>query len=187
VRDVVIEHPGGVAQQRAVAGQQHPQPGVVGQRPELVKGPQVVTERTVGGDHRGAPAEDGIPGEQRPVRCQQQAQRVGGVPGGGHHAQLAAGHVEHRARGESLAAQAVRRVKRGDRRAGQLGEPCGTRGVVEVPVRQDDLGHVPVARAGRVEHAPQVLLVLRPRVDHDDGRGARLGQHPGVSTVERHG
>ena len=47
MRDVVVEDAGRVGQQRPVAGQQQPQAGLVGQRPELVERPQVIAQRTV--------------------------------------------------------------------------------------------------------------------------------------------
>jgi hypothetical protein len=150
-----------------VTGQHDPQAAVGGQRPELVKGPQVIAERPVFGDYRGAPPEHRVPGEQRTVRDQHEAQRVAGVSRGRHHPQLAAASAQHRACRETFGAEPVRRVKRGHRRAGQLGEPRGARGVIRVPVGEDDLRHPAIARGRHGQHPAQVRLVVRSRVHHE--------------------
>src|SRR6202012_2850228 len=93
---------------------------------------------------------------------------------------------ERGARGESLAPQPERRVERADGGPGQLREPGRARRVVEVAVGEHDLRHAPVARAGHLEHPAQVVLIVRPGVDHEHGRRARLGDHPGVRAIQRH-
>ena len=72
------------------AGQQADLPGP-GQVTQLGQAEQVVTEVSVAGDDRGAAAEHRVAGEQRAVRGQQQAHRVGGVARAGHHPELASG------------------------------------------------------------------------------------------------
>jgi hypothetical protein len=44
VRDVVVDDTRGVAEQRPVSWQQHPQACVIGERPQLIERPQVVAE-----------------------------------------------------------------------------------------------------------------------------------------------
>ena len=95
VRDVEVEHPGRVSEDRAVTRQQRAQPLLVGERPQAVQGGQVVGQAAVPGDDGGTPAQHGVPGEQGAIRRQEQADRVGGVPGGGDHAQLTACLGDH--------------------------------------------------------------------------------------------
>jgi hypothetical protein len=145
VGDVVVQDSRRVIEERPVPRQQRAQPGGVSQCPQRIQRPEVVAEPAVLADHGRAPAQHGIPGEQGTVRRQQQAHRVGRVPGGGDHAQFAARRRQHVARHEALAAKPVRRVKRGDGRPAQLREPHRTAGMVIMPVRQHDLRHPPVA------------------------------------------
>ena len=179
--------------------QQAGQPLLVGECPQAVQGGQVVSQAAVPRDDRGTPAQHGVPREQGAVGWQEQADRVGGVPGGGDHPQLtarlgnhvpgrqaaAAGAAFHRA---ALTGAARQRWIRGQHRCpGQPGQPGRAGRVVLVAVSEQDAADPLTRRRGQVPDPSQVRLVVRPRVDHHRHGGARLGDQPGVSSVKRHG
>ena len=134
-------------------------------RPAPAAGPasgQVVAEVAVAGDHRGAPAQHGVAGQQRPVGRQQQADRVGGVPGRGHHPQLAPGRGQHVAGGQAASSPSrMRRVQR-PRPARRSARPAAApAGVVEVPVGEQD-ARDPLARRSRPARPPGAGAPRRP-------------------------
>ncbi len=150
-------------------GQEQPDLPGSGQVTQLGQATQVITEVPVAGDDRGAAAEHRVAGEQRAVRGQQQADRVGGVARAGRHPELAPGRGDHIAVREPFRSQPVRRVGRLDRRPGQRGEPCRPGGMIRVTVRQQDPRHPAVARDRRRVHPAQVTLVVGPGIYHHDG------------------
>jgi len=151
-----------------VPGQQQAQVHGPGQLPQLPERPEVVAEVAVVRDDRGATAQHGIPGEQRAVRGQQQADGIGGVTGSRDDPQIAARRRDDVAVAEALGAQPARRIGRLDGRPAQLGQPGRPGGVIEVPVRQQDPGDPAVARDRLGLDPAQVLLIVGPGVDHDD-------------------
>ena len=104
------------------------------------------------GDHGGAAPEHGVAGEHggAVVVLDQEAQRVGGVAGRGEHRISRPAAAHHVAVGQALGAEPQRRVERAHRHAaGELGEPAGALGVVEVAVGEQDLGRPGRAPATR--------------------------------------
>ena len=100
------------------------------------------------------------------VRREVEADRVGGVPGGGDDVDLAAREADRVAGGQALAAAAVGRVGGPHGGAGHGGERRGAGGVVRVGVGEQDLGH-PLPRGGDlVTDAVQVARVGGARIDH---------------------
>ena len=174
VREVVVQRAGRVRQQRAVAGQQHPQPGLVGQRPQPLAASR--------GSRRGCRRrrspwcprpEHGVAGQHRPVGGQQQADRVGGVPGRGHHPHLAAGRRQH-----VPGRQALRSPSRWAGSAASTGAPVSWprsgRAPRSGPGARGSAGSCSTrwpGRGGHVADPAQVPLVVRPGVD-DHGRRA---------------
>ena len=119
VGDVEVERARRVGEQRPVARQQHPQPRLVGECPQPVQGAQVVGQAAVLRDHRCPPAQHGVPGEQGTVGGHQQADRVGGMPRGGHHPDLAARRGQHVPGGQARLTEPERRVRGQHRGPGQ--------------------------------------------------------------------
>ena len=123
VGEVRREHARQIAERRPVPRQQDAQP----ERGRLILQPaqrvEVVAEPALGvGDHRGAAAQHGVAGQQRPVRRQHERQRVAGVAGGRDHAHLQAVDLDDVAVGQPLVAEPAGRVQRAYGGGGPLGQ-----------------------------------------------------------------
>ena len=127
-----------IAKQRAVAGQQRSEISGVSERPEPVKGAEVVGEVAVVRDDRGSAAKHGVAGQHRGVGPNVQADRVGRVARGRDDLDLAASDADHGPRRQTLGAEPVRLVNGPDTRSGELGQAARARRVVGVAVGQHD-------------------------------------------------
>ncbi len=77
---------------------------------------------------------------------------------------------------------AVAGVRGADRSPREFVEPCGRRGVVRVPVREQDELHPPLP--GQLL---QMLLIQGPGVHHYRAPGLRAAQQVRVGPVQAHG
>ena len=175
VREVELDRALGVLQDRAVARQDRVHAVVDRQRAQPAQRVEVVAEAAVGvGDHRRAAAQHRVARQHRPVGGEMEAERVGGVAGGRHDAQLQAAGRDHVARGQALVAEAQRRVEgahlacRSARRSGAA--PSAWSGWPWVSrVRRDALAGL----LGGGDDRREVALVQRARVDDDGEVGVR--------------
>ena len=151
-----------------MAGQQDARGCRTRQSVQHVEGPQVVTEVPVVRDHRGAAAEHGVTREQGPVRRQQEAQRVGRMPGARDDPQLTPSRRNHIPTGQPLPAEPVRgSAARTAALVSSDQPPCAAR-MVAVPVGKQDQcdpfpGPVPAQPPGaRVPRPPDPDQPRRP-------------------------
>ena len=133
------------------------------------------------GDHRAAPAKDGVAGQHGIV--DEEAQRVGGVAGRAEHPDLQTGRGDHVAVDEALDTEAQGRVEGADPGAlTSSAEPAGAFGVVGMAMGEQDLGDRAVRSATRSRCAsssgPGSITTQLDRVG-----GA---QQPGVGALQGH-
>ncbi|CAH0322098.1 hypothetical protein SRABI128_04940 [Microbacterium sp. Bi128] len=135
--------------------------------------------------HRGSGAQNRVPGQHRAVRAilrQVEAQRIRGVARRRQNPDVSSGRPDGFAVLKRGCTVAVGGVRGPDRCARQGRKPLGGRGVVRVPVRDQD--EFDRSLAGQ---RLKVRPVEGPGVDGDPCRRPRGGNEIGVGSIQAHG